>query len=147
MTYTLDTSTCITFLRGKHPQLRQRVLSRFHDIAITSVVAAELYYGAERSADVAANRKQVDAFLAPFPLLPLDKTSAVAYGSIRADLARRGQIIGPNDLLIAAIALATSAIVVTHNTGEFSRVPGLLVEDWLNYLNLVQNRGTEECVA
>ena len=130
MTYTLDTSTSITFLRGKHPQLRQRVLSHFHDVAITSVVAAELYYGAERSADPTTNRGQVEAFLAPFPLLSFDKAAAVAYGSIRADLARRGQLIEPNDLLIAAIALAVNATVVTHNIREFSRVQGLLVEDW-----------------
>jgi len=130
VTHTLDTSTCITFLRGKHPQLRQRVLSHFRDIAITSVVAAELYYGAERSADPTTNRGQVDVFLAPFPLLLFDKAAAVAYGSIRADLARRGQLIGPNDLLIAAIALAVNATVVTHNIREFSRVQGLLVEDW-----------------
>ncbi len=130
MTHTLDTSTCITFLRGKHPQLRQRVLSHFRDIAITSVVAAELYYGAERSADPTTNRGQVDVFLAPFPLLLFDKAAAVAYGSIRADLARRGQLIGPNDLLIAAIALAVNATVVTHNIREFSRVQGLFVEDW-----------------
>jgi len=130
VTYTLDTSTSITFLRGKHPQLRQRVLSHFHDIVITSVVAAELYYGAERSADPTTNRGQVDVFLAPFPLLLFDKAAAVAYGSIRADLARRGQLIGPNDLLIAAIALAVNATVVTHNIREFSRVQGLLVEDW-----------------
>ena len=130
MTYTLDTSTCITFLRGKHPQLYQRVLFRFSDIAITSIVAAELYYGAERSADPVTNRGHVDAFLAPFPLALLDKAAAVAYGSIRADSARRGQLIGPNDLLIAAIAVAGKLTVVTHNTREFSRVPGLLVEDW-----------------
>jgi len=89
-----------------------------------------LYYGAERSADPTTNRGQVDVFLAPFPLLLFDKAAAVAYGSIRADLARRGQLIGPNDLLIAAIALAVNATVVTHNIREFSRVQGLLVEDW-----------------
>jgi len=72
VTYTLDTSICITFLRGKHPQLRQRVLSHFHDIVITSVAATELYYGADRSADPATNRGQVDAFLAPYPLLLFD---------------------------------------------------------------------------
>ena len=60
MTYTLNTSTCITFLRGKHPQVYLRVLVHFSDIAITSVVAAELYYGAERSADPVTNRGHVE---------------------------------------------------------------------------------------
>ena len=126
----LARASMLSFLRGKHPQLYRRVLSHFSDIAITSVVAAELYDGAERSADPVTNRGHVDAFLAPFPLVLLDKAAAVAYGSIRADLARRGQLIGPNDLLIAAIAIANTLTVVTHNTREFSRVPGLLVEDW-----------------
>jgi hypothetical protein len=80
-------------------------------------------YGAEGSADPVTNRGHVDAFLAPFPLALLDKAAAVAYGSIRADLARRGQLIGPNDLFIAAIAIAGKLTVVTHNTHEFSRVP------------------------
>lgn len=130
MTYTLDTSTCITFLRGKHPQLYGRVLSHFGDVAITSIVAAELYYGAERSAHPTANRALVDAFLNPFPLLLFDKTAAIAYGGIRANLAKRGLIIGANDLLIAATALATNVTVVTQNVGEFSRVSGLHVENW-----------------
>ena len=130
MIYTLDTSACITFLRGTHPHLRQRVLSHFHDIAITAVVAAELYYGAEHSANPSANRAQVDAVLAPFPLLPFDKAAASVYGRVRADLARQGRLIGPNDLLIAATALAMASTLVTHNMGEFSRVPGLVVEEW-----------------
>jgi tRNA(fMet)-specific endonuclease VapC len=62
--------------------------------------------------------------------LPLDKAAALAYGVIRADLARRGQLIGPNDVLIAAIALVAKMTVVTYNTREFSRVGGLVVEDW-----------------
>jgi len=80
VTYTLDTDTCIAYLRGKHPQVYQRVLSHFSEIAITSVVAAELYYGAERSTNPATNRRIVDTFLAPFPLLVFDKAAAVAYG-------------------------------------------------------------------
>ena len=76
------------------------------------------------------NRRHADAFIAPFPLLPLGKAEAMTYGRIRADLARRGQLIGPNDLLIAVIALTLAATMVTHNTREFSRVPDLLVEDW-----------------
>lgn len=130
MSYTLDTDTCVFYLRGKHPKIRQHVLTHYHDIAITTVVAAELYYGAEHSADPPKNRAQVETFLAPFTLLPLDKAAAMTYGTIRADLARRGQLIGPNDLLIAAIASVAKATVVTHNTGEFSRVSGLLIEDW-----------------
>ncbi len=129
MTYTLDTNACIGFLRGKHPRLQQRVLSHFNDIAITPVVVAELYYGVEPSSNPAANRALTDTFLAPFPLLAFDR-AAVAYGDIRANLAKRGQLIGPNDFLIAAIARSSGVILVTHNTREFSRVDGLSLEDW-----------------
>ncbi len=126
----LDTDTCIAYLRGKQPHVRERVLEHFHEIAVTAVVAAELYYGAESSAHAPANRAHVEAFLAPFTLLPFDKPAAQAYGVIRAELARRGQLIGPNDLLIAAIALSGQMTLVTHNMREFSRVAGLVVEDW-----------------
>ncbi len=110
--------------------MRQKVLDHFHAIALTTIVAAELYYGAEHSASPAINRAQVDTFLAPFALLTFDKAAAIAYGALRADLARRGQLIGPNDLFIAAIALSAQVTVVTHNTREFRRVPGLAIEDW-----------------
>jgi tRNA(fMet)-specific endonuclease VapC len=110
--------------------VRQQVVHHFHDSAITAVVAAELYYGAESSAHPMTNRAQVEAFLALFTLLPLDKAAALAYGVIRADRARRGQLIEPHDVLIAALALVARMTVVTHKTREFSRVAGLVVEDW-----------------
>ncbi len=65
-----------------------------------------------------------------FPSAPFDDASAEAYGRLRADLAAEGMLIGPNDLMIAAIALTHGLIVVTHNTAEFSRVAGLTLEDW-----------------
>ena len=67
---------------------------------------------------------------AQFPTLPFDEQAAEECGKVRAHLAGLGQLIGPNDLMIAAIALANGLTVVTHNTAEFSRVPGLLLEDW-----------------
>lgn len=72
----------------------------------------------------------VKAFVAPFVSLPFDDSAADLYGQIRFDLQSRGQMIGPNDLMIAAIAKDNGLLLVTHNTSEFSRVPGLPVVDW-----------------
>jgi tRNA(fMet)-specific endonuclease VapC len=100
------------------------------EVAMSAIVKAELTYGARKSSHVAANLRLVDAFLEPFALLPFDGRAADVYGSIRADLEREGRPIGPNDLLIAATALAHSLTLVTHNVSEFNRVPGLSVVDW-----------------
>ena len=91
---------------------------------------AELLYGTLRSADPPHNRALVEHFCRRFVSLPFDDRAADSYAAIRADLAATGQLIGPNDLLIAAIALANSVVLVTHNIREFGRVGGLRVEDW-----------------
>jgi tRNA(fMet)-specific endonuclease VapC len=100
------------------------------DIAVCAPVKAELFYGAARSADPPRTLAALQAFFSPYVSLPFDDAAAEAYGRIRADLATRGTLIGPNDLLIAAIAVTSGLTLVTHNTGEFSRVAGLPLEDW-----------------
>ena len=90
---------------------------------ICQIVKAELYYGAYKSARRDANLALLTKFFNQFESLPFDDAAAEAYGRLRAELARRGTPIGPNDLMIAAIALAYDLILVTHNTSEFSRVP------------------------
>jgi tRNA(fMet)-specific endonuclease VapC len=97
---------------------------------VCSVVKAELFYGAMRSNNPDRSIAQQQDFLNRFISLPFDDQSAVIYGQIRAQLAVSGTPIGPNDLLIASIALANNLILVTHNTREFSRVEGLRLEDW-----------------
>lgn len=132
MTYLLDTDTCIAFLRGREPGLRRRFAAlTASEIIAPAPVRGELLYGAARSREPLRTRQAVDAFLARFASLPFDDAAAVVYGRIRADLAARGTIIGPNDLLIAAIALAATATLVTHNTRGFSRIPDLTLDDWL----------------
>ena len=127
----LDTNVCIRILNGTSPGVvRQLEKLSPSDVAISAIVRAELTYGARKSSHVAANLRLVDAFLEPFVCLPFDGRTADVYGSIRADLEREGRPIGPNDLLIAATALAHSLTLVTHNTSEFNRVPGLSVVDW-----------------
>lgn len=99
---------------------------------LCSVVLGELLYGAEHGgpAHQAANHALVAKLRQDFPSLPFDDLAAEQYGRIRAHLAALGTMIGGNDLMIAAIAQASGLILVTHNTDEFSRVPGLTLEDW-----------------
>lgn len=131
MIYLLDTNVCIHLLNEKH----QTILQHFREhgplhIALCSVVKAELLYGARRSQRVEANLQLLKAFFAPLQSLFFDDECAEHYGQIHADLLSQGKPIGPNDTLIAAIARANSATLITHNTNEFSRVAGLLIEDW-----------------
>ncbi len=131
MKYLLDTNVCIRILNGSSPAVVDRLRElEPADVAISTVVRAELVFGARKSRHVAENLRVVDAFCSPFPSPDFDLGSADVYGAIRAELERAGRPIGPNDLLIAATALASSLILVTHNQGEFGRVPGLRLEDW-----------------
>ena len=130
-TYLLDTNACVECLRNRNAG----VVARFQscsprEVRLCSVVIAELCYGAYKSPKPAANLTLVQTFAAPLITIAFDDLAADVYGRIRADLERRGQAIGPNDTMIAAIALANGLTLVTHNTAEFSRVNGLLIEDW-----------------
>jgi tRNA(fMet)-specific endonuclease VapC len=100
------------------------------DIVVCSIVRAELFYGAAKSQTSEATRRKQDIFLRPYATLPFDDLAADMYGRIRAQLEQAGTPIGPLDMQIAAIALAHGLTLVTNNTREFSRVSGLLLEDW-----------------
>jgi tRNA(fMet)-specific endonuclease VapC len=132
--YLLDTNAWIAYIRQNNATLMQRLQNANpSDINLCSVTLAELCYGAAHSGPThqAANFALIAVIRKQFVSLPFDDRAAEEYGQIRAHLATQGKMIGPNDLMIAAIALANSLTVVTHNTVEFSRVPGLAVEDWL----------------
>jgi len=129
--YLLDTNACITCLRRKPSPVVARLRAQSpDDVALCSIVRAELLFGAERSRDPVNERAVVERFLEPFISLPFDDQAASHYARIRYALERAGQRIGAHDLEIAAIALARGHTVVTHNVSEFGRVPGLLWEDW-----------------
>jgi len=131
MTYLLDTNTCIRFLNPRSSAVPNHMAAvRQEEVVICQIVKAELYYGAYKSARRDANLALLAKFFNQFVSRPFDDASAAAYGRLRAELARRGTPIGPNDLMIAAIALAYDLTLVTHNTAEFARVPGLRLEDW-----------------
>lgn len=131
MRYLLDTNVCARYLNGKSPSVRTRIrLTNRDDIAVCSVVKGELFYGAMRSNNPEITLARQQQFLNLFVSLSFDDVAALVYGEVRAELTRLGTPIGPNDLQIAAIAMANNLILVTHNVREFGRVNGLQVEDW-----------------
>ena len=129
----LDTNTCIYFLNGRYPALQQRLLShRPAEICIPALVKAELIYGAWKSVRVEQNTSVVLQFLQPFSVAGFDDATVEHYARLRDSLERSGTPIGPNDMIIASVVLANRGVLVTHNVGEFSRVAGLVVEDWVS---------------
>lgn len=129
--YLLDTNICIYFMKNTCPALVERVYS--HDpseLFISSVTVFELEYGAAKCHWGEKSRNNLALFLAPFTILPFDAADAAVAGRLRHHLRERGTLIGPYDLQIAAQGVAKGLTVVTHNTGEFSRVPGIKTEDW-----------------
>lgn len=129
--YLLDTNTCIHFLNGSSASIKQQLQNATpNEIVLCSVVKAELLYGARHSQKVEANLQRLKQLFAPLSNLSFDDRSAEEYAQIRADLTRQGKLIGSNDLMIAAIARAHDAILVTNNTAEFQRVANLRLVDW-----------------
>ncbi len=131
MIYLPDTNVWIRLLNKSESHVKQR----FEDIdpseiRLCSVVKAELYFGAEKSKRRGENMETIEALFADMESLSFDDQAARQYGVIRKNLSTSGFLIGPNDLMIAAIGLAHDITVVTHNTREFSRVAGLRIEDW-----------------
>ena len=131
--YLLDTNACIRVLNNSSSTLTERLARQSpSELRLCSVVKAELLYGARLSSRQPANMRLLRTFFAPFVSLPFDDASAERYGVIRGDLHRAGRPIGPNDLMIAAIALTHDLVLVTHNADEFGRVVDLRIEDWEN---------------
>lgn len=131
MIYLLDTNVIITYLNNRSTAIRERLQQiPVQDICVCSVVKAELFYGANKSNNPVKTLFRQKEFLSEFISLPFDDHSAEVYGSIRADLERKGTPIGAYDLQIAAIAIAYNLTLVTHNTREFARIDRLFYEDW-----------------
>ena len=131
MRYMLDTNACIDLIHGKRQSVIARIREHMADgLCISSITLAELEHGVEKSAYREQNRVALLKMLTIFKVIPFDDTAAEEYGRIRADLERRSMQIGPLDLLIAAHAKAEEFVLVTNNVHEFTRVDGLVVEDW-----------------
>jgi tRNA(fMet)-specific endonuclease VapC len=127
----LDTNVCIRVLRDKPKAARERFKSEAGSLGISTVVLYELHYGAAKSQRPDFHREELAAFASRLIVLPFDDLAADHAGGIKADLHRRGQVIGPNDLLIAGHARSLGLKLITGNLKEFTRVEGLRCEDWL----------------
>ena len=126
-----DTNAWIKLLNPGATPVKDRFRKADSDkIRLCSVVKAELYFGAYNSSRKKENLNLLKRLFANYESLPFDDDAAEIYGKIRAELKAIGTPIGPNDLLIAAIALSHKAILITHNTREFEKVGGLKLEDW-----------------
>lgn len=131
MIYLFDTNACINYLNFPNSVIWQKIQSTpSFEIAVCSIVKAELFYGSKKSKNPTLNLMKQMRFLNQFQSLPFDDEAALIFGEIRAELAAKGTPIGPYDLQIAAIALANNLTLVTHNTNEFSRIGNLKIEDW-----------------
>jgi tRNA(fMet)-specific endonuclease VapC len=132
MKWMLDTDTCIAIIKRKPESALKKLRGKsIGQVGISSITLGELSFGAAKS----NRREQANSALAEFLLAlevaPFEAEAASGYGDVRASLAKRGTPIGPLDTLIGAHALAVDAILVTHNTREFSRIEGLRLEDWV----------------
>ncbi len=129
--YLLDTNIFSDIIKNPQGAIAQRVaIQPLESLCTSVIVAAEMRYGAEKK-NTKILTQRVDQILDAIEVLPFSIGADRCYGQIRAQLERSGQIIGANDLLIAAHALSIDAVLVTGNVNEFSRVPGLLIENWL----------------
>lgn len=130
MKYLLDTNICIYVINNRPPHVIQRFRRQaLSSVAVSALTVSELAFGTAKSGSQ-RNLATLEKFLAPIDILPFDESCAWQYGQLRAHLNRNGTPIGSIDQLIAAHALAIDAILVTNNTREFQRVPGLRLENW-----------------
>jgi len=133
MRFLLDTNVCIYIIKNKPPE----VLAKFKtldisDVVISSITVAELEYGVYKSQRQEQNQVALSQFLITLDIIPFDEQATQTYGRIRAELESQGIIIGSMDMLIASQAISLGLILVTNNVREFSRIPELVLENWVN---------------
>ena len=127
----LDTNICIYIIKHQPSSVLDRLVALpTEEVGISVITAAELRYGASKSARPKRNHQALDEFLYPFAIAHYDEPAAKAYGTIRSALEKKGRPIGPMDLLIVAHALSLEVRLVTNNTKEFERVDGLETDNW-----------------
>jgi len=128
--YLLDTNIVIYTMKRRPEVVKSRFQQHQSQIAISTVTVGELVFGAEHSQQVERNLADIEAMTALLETLPFDSHAAYHFGQIRALLYRKGQPIGPYDMMIAGHARSMGLTLVTNNVNEFERVPGLLLENW-----------------
>ncbi|MCL2433583.1 MAG: type II toxin-antitoxin system VapC family toxin [Clostridia bacterium] len=127
----MDTNICVFLTKHIPSVVKSYEEEKSKGVAISSISVAEMYYGACKSERQTETTINLNRFLSGASILDFDTLAAIEYGNIRAFLQKQGTPIGPLDMLIAAHAKAVGLTLVTNSTREFSRVPGLVVEDWL----------------
>ncbi len=130
MKFLLDTDTCVFWLRGR-PAVQTRLAAADPDALHISVITlAELRYGADCSAQPAANHQAIDDFLSGLTVLTVDADTARTFGEIKTQLRRQGNLIEDFDLLLAATALTNGLTLITNNAAHFGRITGLILDNW-----------------
>ena len=133
MRYLLDTNICIYLIKKRpHPVLEKFDAYSVGEVGVSSITVAELQYGVRKSQHAVKNQQALKQFLLPLVIADFDEQAAIAYGEVRAILEAQGTPIGPLDTLIAAQAISLDVTLVTNNVREFSRVPGLRFENWVD---------------
>lgn len=131
MKYYLDTNIIIYFINGKYSSIIDKIKKiSSQSIVIPSIVLAEIEYGAKKSVDYNKTITKYRQFINVFSIEQFDMHAAQEYGIIRSSLEKAGNLIGPNDMLIASIVKANDGILVTNNVREFERIEGLHIENW-----------------
>lgn len=130
--YLLDTNFVIYVIKQRPLQVLEIFNQHHGRMAISSITLAEMVHGAEKSSDASRNTAVVEDFVSRLAVLPYDDKAAWHYGNIRSALEKLGQPIGINNLHIAAHARSSGLTLITNNVREFERVPGLLLENWVN---------------
>ena len=133
MKFLLDTNICIYIIKQKPPE----VLERFNtyqvgDIGVSSITVAELEFGVQKSQFSEKNQQALTQFFLPLKIVDFDRTAAITYGNVRTVIEKRGTPIGSLDTLIAAHALSLQVTLITNNVKEFSRVPNLQLDNWVD---------------
>lgn len=129
--YMLDTNIVIYVIKHRPPEAREVFNRNGGHMCISSVTLAELFHGVEKSSKPDHNLRQVEDFISRLEVLEYGPKAAAHYGDIRADLERKGKIIGVNDLHIGAHARSEGLVIVTNNAKEFDRIDGLRLENWV----------------
>ena len=130
--YLLDTNICIYIIKKKPVKVFKKFKQlEIGTLKISSITVAELYFGAYNSQNIEKNIEIVKNFLLPFEVMDFDKKASIEYARIKADLRKKGQVIGELDMQIAVIALSNNLILVTNNEKEFVRVSNLKIENWI----------------
>ncbi|WP_439258391.1 type II toxin-antitoxin system tRNA(fMet)-specific endonuclease VapC [Lonepinella sp. BR2271] len=131
LNFMLDTNICIYVMKRKPISALEKFNQYASRLCVSSITAAELYFGAENSQFIAKNLNAVDDFLSRLTVLDYDLNASTHYGNICAALRKQGQLLSENDMHIAAHARSQGLVLVTNNSKEFVRVAGLRLDNWV----------------